>query len=76
MSEREENVPPVGEEIHLPGGSMQPILVTIGITVALLGLTTVWWLVAAGMILLVATVAVWIRDARREMDELPVDAHH
>ena len=31
---------PAGEEIHLPGPSIQPLLLAIGITVALLGVTT------------------------------------
>lgn len=75
MSEREENVPPVGEEIHLPGGSFQPILMTIGITVALLGLTTSWALVVGGVVLMVATGWVWVNDARREIDELPAEHH-
>lgn len=64
-------VPPAGEEIHLPGGSIQPLLLTIGITVALVGVTTSIILVIAGGVLSLATIAVWIRDTRRDIDELP-----
>ena len=67
-------VPPAGEEIHLPGPSLQPLLVAAGITIALVGITTSWLAVAAGCIILVWTVARWIADARREMAELPL--HH
>ncbi len=35
MSQLEKPVPPAGEEIHLPGGSLQPLLLTVGITMAL-----------------------------------------
>ena len=45
---------PPGEEIHLPGRSIQPLLLTVGITVALVGVTTTVFLVIAGGILAVA----------------------
>ena len=32
-------VPPAGEEIHLPGPSIQPLLLAFGITLALVGVT-------------------------------------
>ena len=75
MSPLERPVPPAGEEIHIPGGSVQPILLTIGITVALLGLTIDWILVAVGAIITLGTLFVWIKDARREYAELPLDHH-
>jgi hypothetical protein len=67
-------VPPAGEEIHLPGPSLQPLLVAVGTTIALVGITTSWLAVAAGCIILVWTVARWIAGTRREMAELPL--HH
>ena len=71
----DQQVPPTGEEIHIPGGSLQPILLTVGITVVLLGVTTTWILLVAGGLLTVGTLFVWIRDARREYDELPAEHH-
>jgi hypothetical protein len=71
---RDPNIPPAGEEIHLPGGSIQPLLLTIGITMALLGVTTSIWLVIAGSILTVWTIIRWIADTRRDISELPL--HH
>jgi len=65
-------LPPVGEEIHLPGGSVQPLLLTVGITIALVGVTTSIILVIAGAVLAVWTLLRWVSDARREMGELPI----
>ena len=76
MSRVERDPPPVGEEIHLPGGSLQPIAVTVGVTLALLGLTTFIILTWVGLVILVWAVVLWIRDARREMDELPLEHRH
>jgi hypothetical protein len=67
-------IPPAGEEIHLPGGSIQPLLLTIGITAALVGVTTTIVLVIAGSVLAVLTIVRWIADARRDIEALPV--HH
>jgi hypothetical protein len=75
MSPLDPEVPPPGEEIHLPGGSIQPLLLTFGITVALVGVTTNVFLVIAGAILVVAVIIAWIRDTRRDIDELPLEHH-
>jgi hypothetical protein len=71
---RDPNIPPVGEEIHLPGGSIQPLLLTVGITLALVGVTTSIWLVIGGGILAVWTIIRWIADTRKDIAELPL--HH
>ena len=73
MSPLEPEIPPAGEEIHLPGPSAQPLLLTVGITVALVGVTTSIVLVIAGAILAVCVVVAWIRDTRRGIDELPLE---
>ena len=75
MSPLDPEVPPPGEEIHLPGGSIQPVLLTLGITVALVGVTVNVFLVIAGAILVVAVIIAWIRDTRRDIDELPLEHH-
>jgi hypothetical protein len=71
---RDPELPPVGEEIHLPGGSIQPLLLTIGITAALVGVTTTWWLSGAGGILTIWVLIRWIADTRSDIAELPL--HH
>jgi hypothetical protein len=76
MSSIDPEVPPTGEEIHLPGASVDPILLTVGITIALLGVTTSLFIVAAGVLLSVWVTVCWIRQARDDIDELPLDPHH
>jgi hypothetical protein len=73
MSPIDREVAPAGEEIHLPGGSIQPLLLTVGITVALVGVTTNIFLVIAGGLLAIGVVIAWIRDTRRDIDELPLE---
>ena len=76
MSEPERgSAPPVGEEIHLPGPSLQPLLFTVGFTAFLIGVTSSLFLLIAGAVLSLATLFVWIRDARREFDHLPSEHH-
>ncbi len=70
------SAPPVGEEIHLPGPSIQPLLLTVGATTLLIGVTTTIILVIAGAVLTLATLFAWIRDARREFEHLPSEHHH
>ena len=76
MSDLERDVPPIGEEIHLPGPSLHPILLAAGITLALIGVTISIVLVVAGGLLTLFTVVAWIRDARREYEELPLEHPH
>jgi hypothetical protein len=75
MSPLEPEVPPVGEEIHLPGPSIQPVLLAFGITIAIVGVTTTIVLSIAGVILTLAVIVAWIRDTRRDIDELPLEHH-
>lgn len=73
MSPLDRPVPPAGEEIHIPGGSLQPLLLTIGITAALLGVTVSLMLVVAGVVLSVVVLVVWIREAIDEYRHLPLE---
>ncbi len=72
MSPLDPELPPVGEEIHLPGPSILPLLVAVGITLALVGITINLVLVAAGVMLTVVCVVRWVRDTRHDIDELPL----
>jgi hypothetical protein len=74
VSPLEPEVPPAGEEIHLPGPSVLPVLSALGITLALIGVTTFIELTVVGVILTLTCVVRWIKDTRREIDELPLDA--
>jgi hypothetical protein len=72
----EREVPPAGEEIHLPGASMDPLLLAVGITVALVGVTTSLVMVIAGGVLSLVIIVRWIAGARRDIDELPLHTDH
>ncbi len=72
----ERPVPPPGEEIHLPGPSLQPLLVATGVTLALIGVTFALWLVVVGVLLTVVTIVRWVADVRRDIEELPLEGHH
>ncbi len=75
MSPLDPEPPPVGEEIHLPGPSLLPLLTAVGVTLALVGVTTFIELTVAGVVLTLVCVFRWIGDTRREIDELPLDPH-
>jgi hypothetical protein len=73
MTPPQRNAPPPGEEIHLPGGSMQPLGLSVGLTLAIVGVTTSMILVVSGVLLSAVMLYGWIRDARREFNELPAE---
>ena len=75
MTPLEPEGPPAGEEIHLPGPSIQPLLLAFGITIGIVGITTFFVLVVAGVVLSLGTILLWIRDTRRDIDELPLEHH-
>jgi TRAP-type C4-dicarboxylate transport system permease small subunit len=76
MSAHEDEAPPPGEEIHLPGPSLVPFLNAVGLTLAIVGITTYWIVSVAGALLFFFTLIRWIRDVRRDFDELPLEHHH
>ena len=73
MSPLDPQVPPAGEEIHLPGPTIQPLLLAVGVTLAVVGITLGYAFLIPGLIITVLVVIRWIRDARREMSDLPVE---
>jgi hypothetical protein len=73
MSPLDPEVPPVGEEIHLPGPTVLPVLTALGITLTLIGLTTFIEMTVVGVLLTLACTVRWIKDTRHDIDELPRD---
>lgn len=73
MTAPEQEVAPAGEEIHLPGGSLQPLGLSVGLTFAIIGVTISPILIVVGVALSVVMLYGWIRDARREFRELPAE---
>jgi hypothetical protein len=74
MSELEKPVPPAGDDIHLPGNSAQPLILTVGVTIALVGIVESHWILAVGLIITVGVLVAWVRDTIRETNALPL--HH
>jgi hypothetical protein len=73
VSPLDPDVPPAGEEIHLPGPSVVPALTAFGITLLLVGITTYWELTIVGALVTLYATIRWIRETRADIDELPLD---
>jgi hypothetical protein len=73
VSRLDKPAPPAGEEIHLPGASIQPVLLAFGITLTLLGVTLGNFILFAGLVLSLWVIVRWVADTRRDMRHLPED---
>ena len=67
--------PPAGEEVHLPGPTILPLVAAIAITLIVIGTTLDWIFSAVGGVILVIVVVRWVRDTRRDVAELPAEHH-
>jgi hypothetical protein len=68
--------PPAGEEIHLPGPSLLPLISAAAITGIVIG-TTIWWVWSAiGGVVLIICVFRWVSDTSRDVASLPEEHHH
>jgi hypothetical protein len=76
VTEAEHDTPPVGEEIHLPGPTILPIVCAAGITLMVIGTTINWLFSIIGLVIFVVATAMWIRDTRRDISELPEEHSH
>lgn len=76
MSPVDQQVQPAGEEIHLPGPSLQPVGLAFGITLAIVGVTLGAALWVPGVIITLLVLFRWVRDARTELAELPLEHRH
>jgi ABC-type transport system involved in Fe-S cluster assembly fused permease/ATPase subunit len=76
VTEIEDTTPAAGEDIHLPGPSVLPLLVAIAITCMIIGLTISWWFSIFGVVLFVVTVGKWTLDTRRDIQDLPEEHGH
>jgi hypothetical protein len=61
------------DQIHLPGPSLLPLFMAIGITLTLLGLILSWPFVAVGAAITLFTTWRWIKAAREEYEQLPTE---
>jgi hypothetical protein len=71
QSSQAEQVPPPGEEIHIPAPTILPLFTAVGITLTLIGITTFIELTILGGIITVFCLVRWIGAAREEYHHLP-----
>jgi hypothetical protein len=76
VSSGEQQPPPVGEEIHIPGPSVLPLVSAIGITLTIVGTTLGLVISAIGLVIVIVTTVMWIRSTRRDIDALPEEHQH
>jgi ABC-type antimicrobial peptide transport system permease subunit len=67
---------PPAEAIHMPEPSYLPIVFAFGATVALVGILMGIVVSIIGLLILLTALIRWIREARTEMSELPLDHSH
>jgi len=66
-------VPPAGEAIHLPGPSFLPVIVAVGVTIALVGVVLNWVVFGLGVAITIVAIVRWVRQTRAEMADLPLE---
>jgi hypothetical protein len=67
--------PPAGEDIHLPGPTVLPLVTALAITLIVVGTTLSWYISGLGAVVLVVAVVRWIADTRRDISALPEEHH-
>jgi Flp pilus assembly protein TadB len=69
----EQEAPPAGESVHLPGPSYLPVVVALGITIVVVGIVLSPLIVAVGLLIALIAIVRWVRETRRDMSELPLE---
>ena len=62
-----------GEAIHLPGPSYQPVVLAFARMLAITGVVLFPPVAVIGLVIVLITLFLWIRDTRREISELPLE---
>ena len=70
------DVPPRGEEIHLPDPSYLPVIVAAGTTLVLVGVVINLVLAGLGLVITIVAIVRWVRQTRAEIAELPLEHEH
>ena len=62
-----------GEEIHMPPNSYWPLVTSVGLAITMVGIVAISqlpFLLVIGIVVLLAGIGGWVRDARKEYQEL------
>lgn len=54
----------------MPPPSWKPIIVAVGLAIALTGVVLTWLVVVVGLVVSIVAIVGWVRDARKEFDAL------
>jgi hypothetical protein len=71
MEHSEGDVPPTGEQLHVPRPSLLPPLLAVGLTLALIGSTLGIVFTIIGLLITIPVLWRWIRSARDDIAGLP-----
>jgi hypothetical protein len=63
-------------EIHLPGPSLSPPILGLGVTILAFGVLFGWPLMVVGFGILVIGLVTWLIDDARRFAEAPDEGHH
>jgi hypothetical protein len=73
--EHDPNLAPPAEAIHMPEPSYLPATLAFAIMITLVGILIGIVISVIGLIIVIAVLVRWIRSAREEMAELPLEHH-
>ena len=62
-----------GEAIHLPGPSYQPVVLAFALMLAIPGVVLFPPVAVIGLVIVLVTLYLWIRDTRRNISDLPLE---
>ena len=71
MSQLDGEVPPTGEQLHMPRPSLLPVLAAVGLTMSLVGVTIGIVFTIVGLLITIPVLVRWIRSSRDDIAELP-----
>jgi hypothetical protein len=67
---------PAEHEIHLPGPSLSPPILGLGVTILAFGVLFGWPLMVVGFGILVIGLVTWLIDDARRYGQAPDEGHH
>jgi hypothetical protein len=73
LSDSGGRLPQPTEEVHLPDPSYMPVVLAASVWIFLIGVTISWIIAGFGALIFVVVLVRWVRSARRELRELPLE---
>ncbi len=68
-----DGVPAASEQLHLPGPTYLPVIVALGVTLAVVGVVISFVITAIGLLIMAVAIARWVRETRADIAELPLE---